>query len=219
MGQPHNLRLKVRHYEVDVYGHVNHAHYVHYLETGRIEALEAIGLSIDAMKRQGYLIVAADLFIRYHSPARLGEELDVQTHIHELRGARSLWVQEIREASRQRVIVTAEVTGAFMTDNGRPARPPADFAEKLSAISVTADRPGRTQRRSSSRRGEGKGPAEASYTVDAHRPIDSPTRVRSWCLCGGGGLKRAIRGRFISDVSRALLSREIQASALRMVDG
>jgi acyl-CoA thioester hydrolase len=219
MGQPHHLRLKVRHYEVDVYGHVNHAHYVHYLETGRIEALETVGLSIDAMKRQGYLIFAADLFIRYHAPARLGEELDILTHIRELRGARSIWIQEIREASSQRIIVTAEVTGAFMTDTGRPARPPADFAEKLAAISLGDDRPARRKRHSSSLRGEGKGPAEPSSGVDPHRPSDSPTRVRSWCLCGGGGLKRAIRGRFISDVSRALLSRETHASAVRMVDG
>jgi YbgC/YbaW family acyl-CoA thioester hydrolase len=193
MGQPHRLRLKVRLYEVDVYGHVNHAHYVHYLETGRIEALEAIGLSIDAMKRQGYLIFAVDLFIRYQSPARLGEELDVLTHIRESRGARSLWVQEIREASSQRVIVTAEVTGAFMTENGRPARTPADFAEKLSAIYLADDRTVRTKRHSSSLRGGGKGPAEPSCTGDPHRPSDSPTRVRSWCVCRGGGLRRAIR--------------------------
>jgi len=41
MGKPATFRLKVRHYEVDQYGHVNHAQYVHYLETARIEALEA----------------------------------------------------------------------------------------------------------------------------------------------------------------------------------
>ena len=38
--------LKVRYYEVDEYGHVNHANYVHYLETARIDALETVGLSL-----------------------------------------------------------------------------------------------------------------------------------------------------------------------------
>jgi len=42
MAEPALLRLKVRHYEVDSYGHVNHADYVHYLETARIEALETV---------------------------------------------------------------------------------------------------------------------------------------------------------------------------------
>jgi acyl-CoA thioester hydrolase len=46
VGEPVRFRLKVRHYEVDGYGHVNHASYVHYLETARVEALEAVGLSL-----------------------------------------------------------------------------------------------------------------------------------------------------------------------------
>ncbi len=90
------FRLKVRHYEVDEYGHVNHAVYVHYLETARIEALEAVGLPLEAMRRDGYMIVAVDLAVKYHSPARSGEILDIATHVREIRGARSIWAQEIR---------------------------------------------------------------------------------------------------------------------------
>lgn len=136
MGRSARLSLKVRHYEVDVYGHVNHANYVHYLETARIEALEAVGLSLAEMRRQGYSIVAADLSVKYHSPVRSGETLEIATSIREIRGARSIWVQEIREATSRRLVVTAEVTGAFMTENGRPARAPATFVQKLSALLV-----------------------------------------------------------------------------------
>jgi acyl-CoA thioesterase FadM len=32
------------------------------------------------------------------------------------------------------VLVTAEVTGAFATEDGRPARTPESFREKLSAL-------------------------------------------------------------------------------------
>ncbi len=136
MGEPALWRLKVRHYEVDSYGHVNHANYAHYFETARIEALEAVGLALAEMRRQGYLIFAADLSITYRSPAQAGETLEVVTYIREVRGARSLWVQEIREAGSQRVVATAEVTGAFMTETGRPARAPHAFVEKLSALCV-----------------------------------------------------------------------------------
>ncbi len=136
MGEPALWRLKVRHYEVDSYGHVNHANYAHYFETARIEALEAIGLSLAEMQRQRYLIFAADLSIKYRSPARASETLEIVTSIREVRGARSLWVQEIREMGSQRVVATAEVTGAFMTATGRPARAPHAFVEKLSALCV-----------------------------------------------------------------------------------
>jgi acyl-CoA thioester hydrolase len=136
VGEAAKLTLKVRHYEVDLYGHVNHANYVHYLEAARVEALEAVGLPLEAMRRQGYLIVAVALSVTYHAPARSGDTLEILTHIREIRGARSVWVQEICEATSRRLAVTAEVTGAFMTEGGRPVRAPAAFVEKLSALHV-----------------------------------------------------------------------------------
>jgi acyl-CoA thioester hydrolase len=136
MGEPARLQLKVRHYEVDQYGHVNHAQYVHYLEVARIEALDALGLSLAEMRKQGYLILAVDLAVKYLAPARSGETLEIATYVREIRGARSIWIQEIREMDSQRLLVTAEVTGAFATEDGRPARTPASFREKLSALCV-----------------------------------------------------------------------------------
>ena len=56
-----------------MYGHVNHANYVHYLETARVEALEAVGLALPEMRRQGYLIVAAEINVKYLAPAYPGE--------------------------------------------------------------------------------------------------------------------------------------------------
>ena len=64
MGERARLHLKVRHHEVDAYGHVNHAHYVHYLETARVEVLERLGLGLPEMRQRGYLIVAAELTIQ-----------------------------------------------------------------------------------------------------------------------------------------------------------
>ena len=136
MGEPARLQLKVRHYEVDQYGHVNHAQYVHYLEVARIEALDALGLSLAEMRKQGYLILAADLSVKYLAPARSGDALEIVTYVREIRGARSIWIQEIRESASHRLLVTAEVTGAFATEDGRPARTPASFRERLSAICV-----------------------------------------------------------------------------------
>ena len=136
MGQPATLQLKVRHYELDPYGHVNHAHYVHYFEAARIEALEAIGLSLPEMRRQGYVIFAVELNVKYLAPARAGDTLEIATSIREIRGARSIWIQEIREVTSRRLLVTAVVTGAFATEDGRPARAPETFREKLSALLV-----------------------------------------------------------------------------------
>jgi acyl-CoA thioester hydrolase len=134
VGEPHRHRLKVRLYETDLYGHVNHAQYVHYFETGRIEALESIGLSIGEMKRLGYLIFAVDVYVKFHAPAYLGEELEVVTSVHEMRGARTIWAQEVRNAATGQLVAAGQVTGALMSDAGRPVRLPPEFAQKLALL-------------------------------------------------------------------------------------
>ena len=58
--------------------------------------------------------------------------------------SRSIWIQEIREIESQRVLVTAEVTGAFATEDGRPARTPAAFRDKLAPLCVPDDTAPRT---------------------------------------------------------------------------
>lgn len=187
MGEPAKSRLKVRHYEVDMYGHVNHSNYVHYLEVARVEALEAVALSLGEMRRQGYIIVAADLSVTYHSPAGPRDTLEIVTSIRELRGARSVWVQEIREVTSQRLVVTAEVTGAFMTESGRPVRAPAAFIEKLSVIHVPNARPAAREARTVS------SPAPRPGAVDPRGANPSSGKTRSWCVCRGRGASTAFR--------------------------
>jgi len=80
------------------------------------------------------------------SPDHLGKRSDdlvagrkaapIVTFVREIRGARSIWIQEVREAESRRTLVSAQVTGAFATEDGRPARAPDSFREKLSALLV-----------------------------------------------------------------------------------
>jgi thioesterase III len=142
MGEPVRFRLKVRHYEVDGYGHVNHATYAHYLEVARLEALEQLSIPLDEIRRQGYLIIATELAIRFRAPARPGETSEILTAIRELGGVRTVWAQEAREVTSQRVVVTAEVTGVFTTEGGRSVRIPDAFRDKLAALHVSpAEKP------------------------------------------------------------------------------
>ncbi len=144
MGQPAKTQIKARHYEVDEYGHINHASYVHYLEVARIEALEAIGLPLAAMRAEGYLIVVTKITVHYHAPALSGDTLEIATCVREMGAARSTWDQEIRHAATGRVMVTAEVTGAFVNETGRPMRIPPAYRERLAFLEVAPDQSRRT---------------------------------------------------------------------------
>ena len=43
---PHRHEVKVRFYELDPYGHLNHSAYIQLFETGRIEMLEQAGVAL-----------------------------------------------------------------------------------------------------------------------------------------------------------------------------
>ena len=53
---PHRTPIKVRFYELDPYGHLNHAVYVNHFEVGRVECLESLGWGLDALQQQGNVV-------------------------------------------------------------------------------------------------------------------------------------------------------------------
>jgi acyl-CoA thioesterase FadM len=76
-----HCQLKVRHYECDPLGHVNHAVYVHYFEVARLAAMAAAGLSFTEILTQGYTIVASDLVGQDQALAFAEDLLDLQSCI------------------------------------------------------------------------------------------------------------------------------------------
>ena len=61
--------FRVRHYECDAYGHVNHAHYLRYMQETAFDASAAVGYDVaryEAIGRQWLVRQAADAF---HQPA------------------------------------------------------------------------------------------------------------------------------------------------------
>jgi acyl-CoA thioesterase FadM len=45
-------------------------------------------------------------------------------------------MQELREAKSQPLALTAEVTGVFLTEGGRPVRVPPAFHDKLTTLYI-----------------------------------------------------------------------------------
>jgi hypothetical protein len=72
----------------DPLGPVNHAVYVHDFEVARLEAMAAVSLPFAAILKQGYTVVASDLFVQCKTPAFADDLLDIQRCIAHVRGAR-----------------------------------------------------------------------------------------------------------------------------------
>ncbi len=126
-------QFTVRYYECDPLGHVNHAVYVSYFETGRLEAMAASGVPFSDIMNRGYALVASDIFVQYKIAAVLEDQLEVQSWIADFRGARSIWHQELYRRHDNALLAQAIVNGAFTTADGRPVRVPAHIRQCLEA--------------------------------------------------------------------------------------
>jgi acyl-CoA thioester hydrolase len=136
---PGVTELKVRFHELDPNGHVNHSVYLGYLETARIELLEALGHTPTQLAERGVHLVIVAVDVRFLRPAVAGDLLRIETGISELRRASSWWHQRITRDGEP--ILEADVRSTSTDRRGRPIRPPADLLAALRRLGP-ADRTG-----------------------------------------------------------------------------
>ena len=79
--------LEVYTYQIDFAGHVNNSVYIHWMEIGRIKLLEAIGMPIHEVVNQGIAPVLVETNITYKLPLYLGDRVQAQLWLSELRNA------------------------------------------------------------------------------------------------------------------------------------
>ena len=131
-----HCQITVRHYECDPLGHVNHAVYVHYFEVGRLVAMAEAGLPFADILKQGYTVVAADIYVQYKAPAFSDDVLEVESYITSFHGALMTWQQAIHRRTDGVLLARAEVNGAFTRADGRPTRIPPAMRSLLEAVCV-----------------------------------------------------------------------------------
>lgn len=126
----HRSAFTVRFSDLDPWGHINHARYLSYFESARIELLDEIGFGIMAMAAAGRQIVLVELTARYHAASGLHDRLDIATQVGSIQRATTHWHQEALCDGKP--VATLDVRAAFIDLDGRPARPPSGFAEAAS---------------------------------------------------------------------------------------
>ena len=130
----HRFDLKVRFYELDPYGHLNHSAYVQFFETGRVELLEEVGLDLEPLAARGYRFVVNRIETSFDRPVHGGETITVETEVVEFRRASSLWRQRLLRGGE--VVARQEVRAAITNIGGRPVRVPTDVTEALAPYFV-----------------------------------------------------------------------------------
>jgi thioesterase III len=105
----HETRIKVRGYHLDLYGHVNNARYLEFLEEARWSFFEDRG-DLPWFLQSGLALIVVNINIDYRHPATMGDELALATSVKSI-GSRSAVIhQRVTLAGSDKVVAEADVT-------------------------------------------------------------------------------------------------------------
>lgn len=130
----HTIHIKVRGYHLDVYGHVNNARYLEFLEEGRWAFFEARADLTRLMEKEISFVVA-NININFKRPAFLGHLLAIDTGISKINHRSGVIHQVVRLEAAGTVVADADVTFVLYDNRaGAAVALKGEIAEFLSPL-------------------------------------------------------------------------------------
>jgi thioesterase-3 len=114
------IRIKVRGFHLDVYGHVNNARYLEFLEDARWTLIES-RIDLENWRKLGFGFTIVKITINYRKAGRLNDVLDIKTRLEKLGGRSGVFKQEITLASTGEPVADAEVVFVILDLQTRKA--------------------------------------------------------------------------------------------------
>lgn len=127
--------ISVRSYELDFYGVVNNAVYLHYLEEARLDLLRQLGIDFFQLAAKGVVPVVARVVVEYKIPVRGGNVLAVHGTVEKIGGSSMELHYTLASKKDGEVMAQAETLLVFVNSNGRPMRVPAALRTAMAAFS------------------------------------------------------------------------------------
>jgi thioesterase-3 len=107
-----STEIQVRGYHVDVFGHVNHARYVEFLEEARWAFFDRHQPVLERLHTRGIFHAVVRLELNYCLPARVGDRLRIETAIEEVGRTSAVVAQRIFRG--EELIADVRITNAFL---------------------------------------------------------------------------------------------------------
>lgn len=128
----HETQIRVRYAETDKMGIVHHSNYPIWLEIGRSEYCRARGFSyLEMEEKDNALLVVAEIYCRYKSPAYYEDEITIRTKCAEIRSRSIRFVYEIYRAADDAVLAEAESLHVITDHNKKVRTLPQGYREML----------------------------------------------------------------------------------------
>ena len=126
--------IRVRFYELDPYGHVNHATYLQYFEAARVHWLAEMGQGLDKLQADDCNLVVTTVACRFVSPALLNETLRIETGLVTSKRVQAQWAQvalRVTAEGDDELVASQRINFATVNGAGRPIRTPATLLDAM----------------------------------------------------------------------------------------
>ncbi len=108
--------IKVRGYHLDVYGHVNNARYLEFLEEARWTLFES---ELETWMSMGVSFFVVNINISYRAPALLNSTLKVNSTMSEIKSRSCVLKQLVTDKSTGTLVAEADVTFVIVDSSGK----------------------------------------------------------------------------------------------------
>jgi acyl-CoA thioester hydrolase len=115
----HSLNQRVYYADTDSYGVVWHGAYLRWMEQGRVELCDLLGLDLVELKKQDIAIPVTSMNVRYKASAKLDDRLVVDTWISKLSPITVTFSQIIKNAQTGVVYIQAEFETVAINNEGK----------------------------------------------------------------------------------------------------
>ena len=128
----HIFEQKVYYADTDSYGVVWHGSYLRWMEAGRVDMCEELGINLLELKEQDIAIPVTNINIRYKSSAKLNDIVIIETKIKKITPLSVTFYQTISNKKNGAIYTQAEVdTVAIHNDGKLYRRLPEILVKKL----------------------------------------------------------------------------------------
>ena len=189
----HERAFRVRQYECDAYGHVNHANYLRYMQETAFDASAAAGYDLDRYREIERAWLVRETDITYQQPLVYGDSVIVKTWVLDFRRVRSRRAYEMRHATSGELVAQATTDWVFLNDQtGRPETVPQEMIDGFFPDGPPDDVPPRERFPKAPAAAAGRLHHAPAGAVERHRP--PPTRQQRQLhglrgRCRGPGLR------------------------------
>ncbi len=137
----HETEVRVRYAETDKMGIVHHSNYLIWFEAGRSDLCRARGFSYIQMEADNALMIVAESYVRYKSPAFYEDLLIVRTQLAELRSRSIRFIYEVVRLSDETLIAEGETLHLVTDENKKVRTVPEIFRRMLIGDDTAAAMP------------------------------------------------------------------------------